>query len=84
MDENFFKKYIEKHNRESVSKGSSLKKSTMLHISYENRKHNNPQLLCKYRIGLNATPGSIFHSGFLGEVLFKFDLPWLLIEMGFY
>ena len=27
--------------------------------------------------------GSIFHSGFLGEVLFKFDLPGVLIKIGF-
>ena len=28
--------------------------------------------------------GSIFHSGFLGEALLKFDPPGVVFEVGFY
>ena len=37
-----------------------------------------------YRIGSIKTRGSIFQNEFLGGVLLIFDLPGVVIEMGFY
>ena len=38
----------------------------------------------KYCIGLNATPGFYFLFEFLSEVLFKSDLPGVVVKMSFY
>ena len=59
-------------------------------LQYECRFRENFQncsiikLTSKYCIRLNATRGFIFRSGFFCKVLFKFDLPRVLIEIGFY
>ena len=48
-------------------------------------KKHNPRICKMYTVSALLQPwGSIFQNGVLGEVLFEFNIPGVLIEMGFY